>query len=1073
MSDIASWIGLGWSLEAGGVVSRSVVGRSDDAGFWIYPTKPAADLDDSDFEYVEDVASGIVDGESDYYFYNFNGRSGKFVYPQNDNTPFLIPQEPIKVIFDSLRFKIIDESGNVYKFAAIEYTEGVGDEASFPSSYFLSEIVSADNSDRISFTYAYDTPYAIGNVTYVETVGQKCVPGGENVPPYLVDNMHTKNTIARSRLISSLRLAEISYANGKVEFVRDFTRQDAPESRLAQINIYVRNGDGSYTKRKSFDFGEGYFESNTGTSTSKYRLKLTNLVERDDATNVARKHAFLYEESVKLPPTNSCAQDWWGFYNGKDANKSLVATETISFLNQPYHIGNANREPDQTAMQAGILKTIIYPTGGYTEFDYEPHYYAGTTKTEHDTLAAVGAVGQTTQLLQQTVTFTPTNGGWARVSTYCSDAIDQDPFFSRVSVRKQNGPNILEHIYQPYTFAPYEPHLYEDYWIYVVGGTTYELTVMAKGNSNSPQFNGAAFSQATVYWQQSTPGTTKMAGGLRVKEIRDYEGPGTNPVKRIFKYGLAESGIGTLLIPEYGLNSTKRVVDIKSYYVFCGAGLCVCPLGCTAKRLDISSQPPLELTSLNGAPVVYEEVAVYENNSTGPNGWQVHRFDVQEDMFMGTLEYYNNGRLQMNESWRGGDQIWSGTYKGNSSSRVSETAQNYAVLSGTSIVATKVVWKVSMEGSCMPNEYYLIMNDLFYFFDYPIHSGVKKLLSSSETQYSSTDLTKSIVSREDYEYLNLGPQHQQLSRKTIVNFPGDTLETRYWYTADYDNVDNISTLKQKNIINVPIKVESYHNGELISGQVSKLDDHGKPKEIYSFESGTPATPPAHSPATIIPAGYNKKYDIAYDVITKNISRIQKRDDINTSYLWGYNNTYPIAKIENALASNVAYTSFESPDKGNWNYGTATYGDIPTKTGKRYYKMNGGAISKSLSPGKYKLEYWAKGTAITLTGGTITTIRTSAPDANGWILYEKEINVASTVTFQMTGSSTASIDEVRIYPVNARITTYTYDPDNGMTSVTDPNNFITYYEYDDLGRLKYIKDMDYNIVRSQEYHYKGN
>jgi hypothetical protein len=44
VSDIASWIGLGWSLEAGGVVSRSVVGRSDDAGFWIYPTKPAADL---------------------------------------------------------------------------------------------------------------------------------------------------------------------------------------------------------------------------------------------------------------------------------------------------------------------------------------------------------------------------------------------------------------------------------------------------------------------------------------------------------------------------------------------------------------------------------------------------------------------------------------------------------------------------------------------------------------------------------------------------------------------------------------------------------------------------------------------------------------------------------------------------------------------------------------------------------------------------------------------------------------------------------------------------------------------
>lgn len=35
VSEIASWIGLGWALNAGGVVSRSVVGRPDyPNGFW-------------------------------------------------------------------------------------------------------------------------------------------------------------------------------------------------------------------------------------------------------------------------------------------------------------------------------------------------------------------------------------------------------------------------------------------------------------------------------------------------------------------------------------------------------------------------------------------------------------------------------------------------------------------------------------------------------------------------------------------------------------------------------------------------------------------------------------------------------------------------------------------------------------------------------------------------------------------------------------------------------------------------------------------------------------------------------
>ena len=147
-------------------------------------------------------------------------------------------------------------------------------------------------------------------------------------------------------------------------------------------------------------------------------------------------------------------------------------------------------------------------------------------------------MGNTIDLLQQTVTFTPTHAGWARVQTYCSDVTDGDPYFSRVIVRKQNGPNVLDHIYQPYTYNPFGPHLEKDFWVYLLAGTTYELTVKSKGNSTSPQFNGAAFSQATVFWEQSVSGTPKMAGGLRVEEISDYEGPGTSPVKRTFKYGL-------------------------------------------------------------------------------------------------------------------------------------------------------------------------------------------------------------------------------------------------------------------------------------------------------------------------------------------------------------------------------------------------------------------------------------------------------------------------------------------------------------------------------------------------------
>jgi YD repeat-containing protein len=55
--------------------------------------------------------------------------------------------------------------------------------------------------------------------------------------------------------------------------------------------------------------------------------------------------------------------------------------------------------------------------------------------------------------------------------------------------------------------------------------------------------------------------------------------------------------------------------------------------------------------------------------------------------------------------------------------------------------------------------------------------------------------------------------------------------------------------------------------------------------------------------------------------------------------------------------------------------------------------------------------------------------------------------------------------------NILISTYTYDPVFGMTSTTDANNETTYYEYDSLGRLKLVRDNNYNILKKYEYNFK--
>ena len=56
--------------------------------------------------------------------------------------------------------------------------------------------------------------------------------------------------------------------------------------------------------------------------------------------------------------------------------------------------------------------------------------------------------------------------------------------------------------------------------------------------------------------------------------------------------------------------------------------------------------------------------------------------------------------------------------------------------------------------------------------------------------------------------------------------------------------------------------------------------------------------------------------------------------------------------------------------------------------------------------------------------------------------------------------------------NTEMTSYTYDPLIGITSVTDPKGQTIYYDYDEFNRLKSIKDTQGKILSKNEYHYKN-
>jgi len=199
----------------------------------------------------------------------------------------------------------------------------------------------------------------------------------------------------------------------------------------------------------------------------------------------------------------------------------------------------------------------------------------------------------------------------------------------------------------------------------------------------------------------------------------------------------------------------------------------------------------------------------------------------------------------------------------------------------------------------------------------------------------------------------------------------------------------------------------------------------------------------------------------------NLVELVKRDSIPIAFVWGYNNEYLVSKVENSIVDNIGYDSFEevaswSPE---WMYLLGTRSDTNSKTG--HYSLFDAQIFISTNVSSI-VSLWSKNITSnepSIEGYSPTVVRS---DSCGWTYYEWKVAPDDIV---LTAED-CYIDEVRQYPVDAIMTTYTYDPLIGMTSQTDANGKTTYYEYDSFGRLKYVKDHENNIVKEYAYHIKN-
>ena len=275
----------------------------------------------------------------------------------------------------------------------------------------------------------------------------------------------------------------------------------------------------------------------------------------------------------------------------------------------------------------------------------------------------------------------------------------------------------------------------------------------------------------------------------------------------------------------------------------------------------------------------------------------------------------------------------------------------------------------------------------------------------------------------------------------------------------------------------PVELTEWKNSNLLHASFTKYDFMTNPSGIpYPAKTrlvNLQAMSPSFSDAAVSGTGLStdSRYmdESSYLTDNGNVSQVTNHDGIPLTYLWDYQKSMPVAKISNATADQVAFTSFESNGNGNWSISGTPTADISAPTGNYSYNLVNGNISKgSLNNSiSYVVSYWSgSGSAYNISGCSGNTVK-QGKTINNWTFFEHTISGATSISI----SGANGIDELRLYPSTAQMSTYTYTPLVGITSECDADNRINYYQYDALGRLKLIKDQDGNVVKTMTYHYR--
>ncbi len=1003
----------------------------------------------------------LTDREQDVFVYNFNGLSGEFVIGKDGNIQLLndskiqIQKNTADLTNQNIRttiteFIIRDGQGIDYKFSAYDLSEVMNPTeiasygipaftykimSSSPtgkytiSKWLLTEMVNSKTLEKITFNYE---TYDVNDVTSL-------TPTYQNTVEQFTETVQIMENKAKGKI---KRIKEILFPDGhKLEFSYDLitqgiVRHDFPDDYpLNKIKLTYNNEE-----KFTYTFNYGYFLRKEIKDIAVYpsqadirftRLCLKSLVKSGLNNMSEPAYKFSYYTGSEssdpkeiVPPYDCLSEDHWGYYT-KNSNVDLNSPITKEIIKDLLTNSSTYRQTSPGSAALGLLKGVEFPLGGKLTYEYEQN-----------------------------------------------EAKDAD------------NPSVTK----------------------IMGGVRVAKTILSDGISSNNNI-------VTNYYYKDSDGTTSGWGYetsvyLTQKEIKVWNAGNLNGYTNagVMKVPLAESiakGLFYHYVPLALVNMTGAILGATApisiappVYAF----IMVC-IG-SIQRLIILFNPIDYIhtntynfnsyQSQNPIGVNYSKVEVVNTSAPGGFGKTIYEFtaplNVRNEISSLAFPYSAKTRYP---AWKYGLPLKTKVYN-QTGVLLKESVNTYNIISNSinndNNKSCRVDFLRAHSAACYNStgDGAVPLSDFVWEYYYPL-SGRAELTNTSEITYSSGGLTAQTNNVINY--------NNDYSPKTVTTTKsnGDVLIVKKYYANDYNNISaGIQEMKATNMLSIPVSTETWlvkpnTNEYLLDATVNEFIVHSngeiKLNKAYKLETKEPLLKSIigyQDPAFLIRNStyFKEVATLVYDndgLLKETYNPAGKF----STHLYDFNKRVITATISNAHVNEVAYSSFETSEKGNWIFDISNVTNGDAVMGNKYFHFGASSsatITKLWTIGKDgRLSFWQKGASpiVNFNSSNLSPVKVIANTETGWTFYEYLLIGSGTVS--VSNNSTVSfldIDELRLCPKESRMETVAYDPIVGKTSVCDINNKINYYEYDGLDRLIHIRDEKKNIIKKICYNFSG-